>query len=302
MKRTEHYLKEVAIRTGAFYKLTEEEEKKLKQAFLDIYSDIYAVCKKYDLQVMLFAGSALGAVRHKGYIPWDNDFDLTMAYEDLEKFQKVFQEELGDRYIISAPCDGQPESKTLFTKIFKKGTKIVTADEVNRLDLQGISIDIYPIVRMPDNKLWRTIKCRLLDLIRILAISVSIYETKNSLFKQAFQSSFVDRAYYRIRWTIGLVCSIYGKRNWYDLHSKFSSSSKGTKWCTVPTCCLAIEELQPRAVFFPPKRAEFEGLEVYLPNDVNKYLTSIYGDYMTPPPVEERTGHFYLEKPVFDKD
>lgn len=299
MKRTEHYLNEIARHSDMFYTLTDKEDCQLKQLFIDIYKDIKRVCDKYNLSIMLGAGTALGAVRHKGYIPWDDDFDMIMSHDELLKFIAVFEKELGDKYILSSPDDNNPDCKFLFAKIIKKGTKLITADDLNMLDIRGIGVDIYPIEKMPNQKLVRLMKCRLLDLIRILAISVSIYETKNTLFRQAFQSTFSDKIYYSIRWGLGMICSVFGRRRWYRLHSRLSNSSKGTKWCTISTCDLAIKELQPRDTFFPPQKGVFEGIEVLIPNNVDAYLKGLYGDYMTIPPVEQRERHFYVGKPDF---
>ena len=298
MKRTQHYLNEIARTTDFFYTTSDEELAQLKQCFLVMYKDVYAVCEKYKMTLMVAGGTTIGAVRHKGFIPWDDDFDMMMPREDYNKFISVFEKELGNKYYLSVPGD-KNESKTLFLQIIRKGTKLISAEDLNRQEANGIRVDIYPIDRMPDNKYWRIMKCRLLDLIRILAISVSIYETKNTLFKKAFQFTLTDRVYYRIRWIIGMICSVYGKKNWYNLHNRFASSSKGKEWCSLPTCDLAIKELQPRDVFFPPKEAEFEGLKVYIPNNVDKYLRQLYGDYMKLPPVEQRERHFYVERPEF---
>lgn len=298
MKRTQHYLNEIARTTNFFYMISDEELAQLKKCFLVMYKDVYAVCEKYKMTLMVAGGTTIGAVRHKGFIPWDDDFDMMMPREDYNKLISVFEQELGDKYILSVP-GRQEESKTLFLQIIRKGTRLYGAEDVNRHDADGIRVDIYPIDRMPDNKYWRLLKCHLLDLIRILAISVTIFKTKDSLFRKAFQFTLSDRIYYRIRWSIGLICSVFGKKNWYNFHNKFASSSKGKNWCSLPTCDLAIKELQPRDVFFPPKEAEFEGLKVYIPNNVDAYLSQLYGDYMTLPPLDKRERHFYVEKPNF---
>mgnify|MGYP000934529859 FL=1 len=68
-----------------------------------MYSDILRVCEKYNIRVMLGGGSALGAVRHGGFIPWDDDLDLIMPREDYNKFISVFDKELSDLYEITSP-------------------------------------------------------------------------------------------------------------------------------------------------------------------------------------------------------
>lgn len=274
--------------------LSDEDLQHLKRVFLEMYKDIYAVCCKYGLTVMLNGGTALGAVRHQGFIPWDDDFDLMLPREDYNKLIEVFDAELGDKYDISVPRPNK-RSLALFMRVMKKGTIVrsVVTDEVG--DPCGIAIDIHPIDRMPDNKFCRNLKCKLLNLIRILALSVNIYKRKNKQFKAVFMYSWSTKIYYWVRWTIGLVCSVFGRDNWYRFFVRVSSSSKGEKYICIPSCALCEKELQPREVFFPPRKAVFEGLEVYIPNDYDAYLRKQYGDYMTLPPEEKRQRHYYLE-------
>ena len=101
MKRTTDCLNDDVKRSDGFYELSDDERYKLKQCLMEIYQDITFICKKYNLTFMLGGGSALGAVRHKGFIPWDDDLDLMMSREDYNKLIKVFPKEVGDKYIIS---------------------------------------------------------------------------------------------------------------------------------------------------------------------------------------------------------
>ena len=84
-------------------KLTDDEIKKLRKTLLIAFQDFVNCCDKYDLKVILCGGSALGAVRHKGFIPWDDDMDVSMTRADFGRLKEVFEKELGDKYILSAP-------------------------------------------------------------------------------------------------------------------------------------------------------------------------------------------------------
>ena len=294
MKRVINYLNELVQKTSYCCVLNDEELQHLKNVFLIMYKDVYTVCKKYNLTVMVNGGTVLGTVRHQGFIPWDDDFDMMLPRKDYNRLIEVFDKELGDKYIMSVPGQKE-ESKTLFMQIIKKGTVMININDHNRRDANGIRLDIHPIDNMPDNKYWRYIKCKLLNLIRICAISVNIYQSESKVFKEIFMYNRETKIYYWARWTIGMICSVVGKKKWYKFFAYFSSNSKGEKYVCIPSCALCEKELQPREVFFPPRKAIFEGIEVHIPNDYDAYLKKQYGDYMKLPPIEKRQRHFYIK-------
>ena len=83
--------------------LTNEEVVKLRTAFLGAFRDLVACCDQHHLTVMLIGGSVIGAVRHQGFIPWDDDLDIAMPRADFEKLKSIFNKELGEKYILSSP-------------------------------------------------------------------------------------------------------------------------------------------------------------------------------------------------------
>ena len=295
MKRIAYYLNELARSSDFFYELKEDEKDKLKSVLLDMYRDIKHVCDKYNIDIMLAGGSCLGAVRHQGFIPWDDDFDMMMSREHYDRFIGVFDKELSGKYELSVPRR-QSESKTLFMQMIKKGTTLLCADDLSKEDSNGIRVDFYAIEKMPDNDFIRSLKFKYLDFVRICAISTNIYGTKNKLFKKAFSNSIGNKVYYYIRYTIGLLFSMFGRKRLYDYFDRLASSSNGTKYCSIPTGRgLSKKECHPTEVFFPPKKATFEAMEVLIPNKENEYLSSLYGDYMKVPPPEKRERHFYVK-------
>ena len=295
MKRTADYLNEIARTTDLFYELSPQESEGLKQCFLSIYKDINDVCQNYGLTLMLGAGSVLGAVRHQGFIPWDDDFDMLMPRNDFNTLISLFHKELSDKYILSVPRIDK-ESKTLFMQIIKKNTVLTCVDDLSRTDANGIRVDIYVIEKMPDNYFIRIMKCYCLDILRIIAISTNIYDTNNELFKKCFLYSLSNKIYYYIRIVIGFLFSFLGRKRLYDFFDYFASSSTGQKYCTVPTGRrMSKGEMLPSQAFFPPSKGIFEGLEVNLPHDPHTYLSNMYGNYMQMPPVDKRERHFCVE-------
>jgi lipopolysaccharide cholinephosphotransferase len=294
MKTTSAYMNELVKTKNVFYELSEDERILLKQCLLDIYKDVSAVCNKYNLCIMLGGGSALGAVRHQGFIPWDDDLDAMMPRKDYDKLIEVFNQELGKHYTLSVPRTGN-ESRTLFMMIEKKNTLM---DEIDSLQkgMNGIKIDIFPIENTPDNKLARTIKAYIADIFRFGITSMRFYENKNPRFKACFTRTYKMKLHYHIRRFIGLIFSVFPRKYLYSKYDEFVSGSKGVKYCCIPTGRRYYSgEIYPLSVFSPPKEASFEGITVYIPHDVDTYLKRLYKDYMKIPPIEKRERHFYTE-------
>lgn len=296
MKRTADYLNEVAQKSGKFKKFGPEEINKLRSILLEMYSDIKAVCDKHGIELLAGGGTCLGTIRHHGFIPWDDDMDFNIPREGYDKFKQIFDSELSKKYGITVPRNNK-HSKTLYMQVYKKGTRLVTVNHSFKSDdSNAIAIDFFPIEKMPDNKVVRLIKIKLIDMLRIIALSVDFYQNKDPMFKQSFSGSIKSKLYYYLRKGIGLSASVFGRQNLYNFYDKFASSSKGSKYSSIPTGRgLCQKECHKTEVFFPPKKALFEGMEMLVPNDADSYLKHLYGDYMKIPPVEKREDHFYKE-------
>jgi lipopolysaccharide cholinephosphotransferase len=121
MKHTGYYLNEVARKTKICYELSDDERKSLQNCLLTLYKDLQAACEKHNLCIMLCGGSALGAVRHQGFIPWDDDLDALISRSDYTKLIEVFDDELGEKYIL-ATQDVNSDTMGPWMKIYKKNT------------------------------------------------------------------------------------------------------------------------------------------------------------------------------------
>ena len=290
MKRvTTGYFTKIVNTTDAFYKLSEEEHIELQKCLFEIYLDVARICKKYNLCFFLCGGSALGAVRHQGYIPWDDDLDMFMPREDYNKLIQVFDKELSDKYQISVPCI-ELESNEPFMEIIKKNTLMYRVYS-NKNNKNGIRIDILPVDNAPTNKYKRKIVARIADTMRLIIACKNTYINKNALYKQCLMTSFKMKLHFYARYFIGMSFSFVSRQYVVDLFNRFTANIKGDKYVTVPMGSkYYLGEVLPREVFFPPKAGMFNGIEVPIPNDVHTYLTNLYGNYMQLPPEEERVG------------
>ena len=137
--------------------MTEEEIKELRSVFLQTYLDLADCCKRNGLTVMLLGGSCLGAVRHKGYIPWDDDLDVAMTRKDFERLKEIFDKEMGDKYILSSP-NYKGNARNRFPMILVKDTVMVETGENPEEDLNKIKIDMFLLENIPENPVHRALK------------------------------------------------------------------------------------------------------------------------------------------------
>ena len=137
--------------------LTEKERNKLKKTLLEITEDINNTCDKNNIKLFLVGGSLLGAVRHKGFIPWDDDMDFGLIRKDYIKLREIFDKELGEKYYLRCPNSKYPNGNR-FMQIYKKNTILESYEGNTPLQPNCISIDIFPYDYVPENKLIRTIK------------------------------------------------------------------------------------------------------------------------------------------------
>lgn len=277
--------------------LNQLEHNQLQECLIKMYSDIKFVCDKYNLTVFLGGGSALGAMRHKGFIPWDDDLDLNMPREDYDKLVKIINKELGNEYYCSAPNTKLVEAE--FLKVYKKDT--INREVYSHDKNVGVWIDIFPIDGAPRHKIMQKLKGFISDLFYFFNVSLYISQRDNELVKQAYKDKHRLGRYYTAK-VIGKIFPIDYK-NFYGKFDNFvSKNCKDCKYLTVATGRNKYaEECILRKDIFPAKKVEFEGISVNVYNNVEKYLTNLYGNYMQIPPPEKREKHYVSEFHISDK-
>jgi lipopolysaccharide cholinephosphotransferase len=281
--------------SNLLYELSNDEQVLLKKCLLEMYIDVNNVCEKYGLDLLLTGGSALGAVRHNGFIPWDDDLDLAMERKDYNKLLEIFDLELGDKYLLNAP-NYKTTAKTRFAKIFKRGTIMLEIGDVGTNFPTNVFLDIFPIENIPDNNVIRKLKGALCNCLMFIGSQVSLYKNKNDILKRFMTQSKEGKYSYYIKNTVGIIFSFLTQKTWFNLIDNVLSASKGKRYCNIPTGRKHyFGEIMERKDYFPPTIGEFEGLKVKLPNNINKALTNLYGDYMQIPSKDKREKHFVIK-------
>ena len=275
--------------------LTENECLRLKQILLEMYKDISFVCEKENLTVMLGGGSCLGAVRHKGFIPWDDDLDLNMLRSDYDKFPMALQKYFPEKYILRGP--GVSENYELpFIKIEKKGTMLKTIYELEN-ESPAIGIDLFPLENIPNGKLDRLIFGIKNNFYQFVSVCVKLYSRRQCPATKLLSSTKEGRKKLRKRFFIGKMFSFRSYKDWYKkceiLAQKYKN--KETLYVTCPTGRgHFFGEILRRKDVIPTHNCKFEGLSVKIYGNYDKYLSALYGDYMQVPPPEKREKHFIV--------
>lgn len=276
--------------------LTGDEIKKLRNVFLTTFQDLATCCEKYNLTLMLIGGTAIGAVRHQGFIPWDDDLDVAMPRRDFEKFKKIFEKELGEKYILASP-NYKNNANNRFPMLLVKNTLYVEAGNNSENEGSKIKIDIFIIENIPDNFIHRYIKGLWCTALMFMASYEDTYEHQNQALKKYMCKTKEGRkAYYR-RIKVGKIFSFFNFQKWMNIVDSACQYKKHTKLLGIPSGRgHYFGEIRSRKTFLPVIKGVFEGIEVNLPGDFNDYLTNLYGsDYMCLPPVEKRERHFILD-------
>ena len=266
---------------------------KVQQLELMILRDSLALCKRHGLQMFGIAGTAIGAIRHGGFIPWDDDIDVALMRKDYDLFIKYVKEELGAKYIV---MNAQEDSNypLMTTRLMLKGTKF-REEALQDIDCYlGIFLDIYVLDYLADDEKAFKKQCRDAFLISKLQILRSI-----PLPVLPFRGVKAKLAHV-ITWCAHYVLVIFcvSKKKLYQCGDSIArrfddhtdAKRVGFLFDTFPY--LNIYETED---IFPLRPITYNGIPFAIPCHVEKKLTEMYGDFMTMPPVEKRKNHFPFE-------
>lgn len=247
----------------------------LQRVILSIAKDIDELCRKNDIEYYLFGGSALGAKRHKGFIPWDDDLDIALLPAEYDRFISICKKELPkEKYMLQEGGVDWPEH---FSKIRLKGTHIKEHGEYYLgPDSDGIFVDVFRVDHAPDSALarrWQYI-CGKLLLARNIrrkgykaeGLARKVMSAASRLLYWASIRKAVESQYYKYNSReTGWTADVMGRTR---MHNAFI----------------------PRSVYGHAVYVPFEDTTLPVHQDVHQYLAVSYGNYMQLPPEDKRTG------------
>ncbi|MBQ9118351.1 MAG: LicD family protein [Clostridia bacterium] len=259
--------------------LSAQDREKLKEIQVNMLKNFIAVCEKLGLTYYALGGTVLGAIRHGGYIPWDDDIDVGLMRKDYEVFVKEGQKYLKDGYFLQTyDMDKFPIN---FAKIRDENTTFV---ESTTAHIKGVSngayIDIFPLDYYPEvkGKAYHK-KKRKYETFMIAAAGYRNLSMKTRL-RQMWGKVLIT-----LNPSLNSVEKIIKKRE-----ELFASVTEST---VIANNCGAWDEkeVMPISVFGKGVKVAFEDIQILVPENYDEYLTRLYGDYMTPPPVDKQVPH-----------
>ena len=260
-------------------KLTAEHLKDIKTIELDIFSKFIDVCNNLDLKYYLLEGTLLGAVRHQGFIPWDDDIDVGMLRADYEKLIAEGQKFLPEGYFLQS-IETEKGFLCSFAKIRNSNTTFVEKSIRHSKINHGVYIDIFPLDYYPDNEREQKAFDRKNKIYTRRLAAEYYYEDRN--IKRTMLSAVMKIIY-------PSITRVMQKRQ--ELYRSVPPSNMIANYCSP----WRKREIVPKDWYGEGTMLTFEGIQALAPKEYDKWLTQVYGDYMQLPPEEQRIPHHFVD-------
>lgn len=244
-----------------------------------ILEEIDKICSRNNIGYWLDGGTLLGAVRHGGFIPWDDDIDIAMRLSDLQRFTEVAQRELPEWLFLQTP-ETDPCAKEPIIKVRDLNSLFIEdGDTFVNPYVKGIYVDIFPFVDYPDVSPVLTKK-----LTRGISRSNSILRHPHTYSVRAVAEFFYFGMKYLAFSAAWRIVCLFGKKN--RCSNVPSQNGYGISHSS--------------SAIWPLDKITFEGREFSAPCNPDSYLKDLYGDYMKIPPVEKRVFHSVFIQPTLN--
>lgn len=254
---------------------------KLHAVEIEILDEIVRICDKYNLSYFLAGGTLLGAIRHNGFIPWDDDLDITMPRKDYDIFLSVCEKELNSKYLLDYDKTNSKNWLT-FAKIRKKNTLFLENAAKEQDNFKGIYVDIFT----EDNVINPN---SFIEKIRLIIIKT----LADTLFWKSKVGN--DKSKYR-RFYLVKIFSILSFKQIHSLYNKLVTKykNKDTEYFVAYNGVYTKREYLKKSEFLPFIKWKFGNKEYNIPKGYDYYLTKLYGNYMKLPPKKDRVNHSAL--------
>lgn len=259
------------------HNLSENELRAVQLTELELLCEVDRICRKCEIDYRIVAGTLLGAVRHSGFIPWDDDADIGLLRGEYERFRLACETELDSSKFYFQDHRNTPGYRWGYGKLRRKGTEFVRLNQEHMLYEQGIFIDIFPYDNVPDNLLLRQLHC-----------------FKCFLYRKAFWSPVGKNSAEGMERLAYIILRRIPERKLYKSFESFveKSNRRESGWIRVLTYPTPTKDYgYKRKWARDTLEFVFEGRSFLGVAEYDEYLRFKYGDYMTLPPESERKTH-----------
>ena len=288
--QTNELLKENLSRKSGLHRLTDEETEAIKKVVLEAALDVIALCDENGIPYMLGGGSALGAVRHGGFIPWDDDIDLNIPRKYIPQLIKAIENRYPDKYYIEAPLytEGYLSS---FIQVHRKNT-VFQEYRVQKKEYCGIKLDIFVIENTYNNVVRRNWHGICVQAGLFFLSCYRMYAWRDE-FKKLAEGNRKAGCVMFVKRCIGRLFALNPKGLYRSVQKKMAQcDDDNSDYITIPSGRNHFfGELYRRDAFMKTHRVAFEGHMLCVTDDYENYLTRLYGNYMEIPPEEKREHH-----------
>lgn len=252
----------------------------LQSMLLDMFRYFHSFCEEKHLTYYALGGTTLGAVRHQGFIPWDDDIDVGMPRKDYERFISMKEEFRSSRYLLEAP-DQKNKAGYLYCKIYDTATLLI--ENQHYQEAKGIYLDVFPLdgigqSRAEGEKNFKKLS-GMMNLFYLRACAIAPHR------------SLVKNAAIAVSRCIPLALLDHRK---LAVRIDRGCASRDFDSCAFGGCLMGNwgkREIMEREWFGTPTLLPFEDTVMYCPENTDAYLTQQYGDYRKLPPKEKQVTH-----------
>jgi len=255
--------------------LSTNELRKAQLLQLSILKELDKICRKNNISYFLSDGTLLGAIRHNGFIPWDDDLDVGMTRENYQYFCKIIETHLPENIFFQTAKNDKGYGLS-FAKLRLKGTKWLEKGTEDCSFKTGIYIDIFPFDDVCHNILFQKIKCYLHNKIEYILYKKSYPHIHSSTI---IKGVCVGCLYIIPKQVWLFILSLLEKKN--------KKSSKSSRYNFGRFFDIMVD----KSVYEDLVLHKFEDGEFYIPRHYDLVLTKLFGDYMALPPIEKRKTH-----------
>ena len=264
----------------------------LQDIILNIYKEVKQILDRHELRYFAIGGTCIGAVRHGGFIPWDDDLDIALPDVDFKKFLEIAQRELPSNLKLIKSYDRR-HCASLEAKVFDCGTTFIEEPERRNPELfKGVFIDIFPLGGTPEDEKQRDKFCK----------KLVMYKRFNE--KRRCRLSDLSRTRSKVMWFAVLPLKLLPYRFWTNkIHKMTDKYPFDAHTYTAHLWDSKLRQflMKREDIYGGYTELPFEDTVIRCPKNFDKHLRIIFGDYMTLPPEEERRAH-HAEKSFVDTE